>query len=695
MKSIQGTAVQQPVSIAQRVDFSRAFGNVINATCKLARVGAVEPDVAIDKLREIVSFSLTSRETWMRDVFASSGGKDNGAVGFADLLLTSEVGQSKAVQALAPIIKNWLASLISPGVVRDDWGRCAFSDLTNTDGTGLAAHLGILPATGYPRTVAVNTLSLFTAAEHAYMLPHHAADRVSAVALNLMRLDQHRFTFAMFAPPDKLDFAIEKRDRQFGDILSVKYILEALWAFSALYRTAAMRLIYGVSTRQRALGRAHYRQRLNISTDAILMDDAGESDFTSLPHHTLGRYLENVFATGQITTDVGTHDAIWYDVSTSISTWLGNAQSTLACGDAPAQIALHYEHHLQTLLASTAIGGTACAARAWEAHNGTDKVNDALQSTLQFTESIKGTPRLLERMTAMANTLGWSSISGNIGTLDALGADFAITDGVMCSVPADQVLLGLTPCLSLGNIKARGLSIRFDTGFLAKGPPEVSILPLSGQVEVGASTDYVERIAIPVGMLIDEPSAEAVNTYSLELTPLARVTKAHYVTRMQVYPVRDYLTITPPPDQTLVVKTDWDTYGFTGTIVANASSLEKRGELAATWNQALVNSGQAVSANDSLFAVREDGQPFYSRELTVRTRTDTYDIITQVGIYAKQQEYQHIVVFDNTFDLGYAFKDLDKLLALTPASGGRGPEAGTPAADLAKAAAQDVKDLSK
>lgn len=694
MKSIQGTAVQQPVTIAQRVDFSQAYANVINATCKLARVGAIEPDVTMDKLSEIIDFSAMSREEWMRSVFLKAGGAEASA-GFADLLLTSEVGQSKAVQALAPIIKNWLAALISTGVVRQDWGLCTFNDLAESARSGLAAHLGILPASGYPRTVLVNTASIFTAAQLAYMLPHQTADRVSAVALDLIRLDRHRFTFAMFAPPDTLEFSIEKRDRQFGDMLSVKHILEALWTLSALYRTAAMRLIYSVSTRQRALGRAHYAARLNIASDAMLMDETGEKEFTSLPQHPLGSYFESVWATGQIATDLGTHEVIWYDTSTAVETWLGYAQSPLECGDAPAQVALHYETYLQGLATMSAFGSGPCAARAWEGFKEKEQVNTVYQSPLQFTASIKGTPRLWDRMSAMAKVIGWSSLSGSIGTLDALGADFAITDGVMCSVPVDQVLLGLTPCLSLGNIKARGLALRFDSGFMKDGPPAVSVLPLLGKVEAGKTNENIERMAIPIGMVIDEPNVEYVNMFSLGLTPIAQAAQAYFVAKMQMYPTLNYLAIVPPPDQQEVVRTDWDTYGYTGSAAAPVSSLDRRGHLVSMWNQALLDSRQGVPAKDAIFAVRIDGQQFYGRELAVNTRTDEYDVISQIGIYIQRQPYQHIVVFDNTFDLGYTFKDLDKLLALTPALKSRGVEAGLPVEVLTQAIAKDTLELSK
>jgi len=124
----------------------------------------------------------------------------------------------------------------------------------------------------------------------------------------------------------------------------------------------------------------------------------------------------------------------------------------------------------------------------------------------------------------ISRSLGWGGAVGAPAILiEAGGADFVLSDGDEYSHTPAAVLSGLRPGLSLANIKAMGLSIRFDPQFntgpaadattLAKGaePPvkiKWSTLTFDGYMSATKGVEALTRFYMPPGMQMGEQGGE-------------------------------------------------------------------------------------------------------------------------------------------------------------------------------------------
>lgn len=704
MEGIQGAAIQLDVNVMQVVNADQAVADTVNAVCKLNRTGTLEPLISMAQLAELLDISNKSPSDWMRYAFQQSGAKSTGPLtpDLASVVFAGEVGQNRAVEALNYVIKWFFAQLLVDGIGRDDWGSCVFKDITeNSDATGLRAGTALLPATGYPRSILLASTQFFPGAEKAHLIPHISSTAVSQLALLMMRLDMHKYRFSMFAPPEKDEHGIDvRRDKLFGESAGLIATINKLWEFSALYRVSAARMIYAFHSRIREKNREQYRERISTAMDAYELDVAAEKEFLALPIHPLGSYIENAFKTGQVETQYGEHPALWASKKTVMKNFVYADAPAMGvdadCGDSSALFALNYERYLKDLMNANILAD-GCIARGWDVINSRSEADEQFETVPSFMARIKGVKDLTASLTRFATELGWSAISADIGTLQPLGADFAYTDGVNCSRSVDAVLLGLTPCLSLGNIRARGLSIRFETAFgVGDDMPRVSILPLHGIMDITQNGAYIERSAIPFGMVIAEDNVTSVNTYSTNLSPFASKAKAYFQARMSSYPRHNYLNLEAPADSTVLFSSSWDVYGLIDTSDKGLAN-DTIGLLKQQWLQMLAKANMAESAADGLFAVKMDGTTFYAREVSVVTRENEYELLSHTGRWMATEPFQGIVQFNNKFDLSrHNFSELDKLLVMTPSrrSDKALSSSGT-AEDVAKTVSADATRLTQ
>lgn len=687
MRSIHGAALQQAALAVVPINPTRALGNVFTTICHLSRFAADEPSVDGATLRSLLTNTLAPRRDWfslalggewvkpekMEEPLPKDAVRPN--YDSFELLFAKWYGNAEVLRYLHRVIKKMIVGLVGPARVRDDYGMCLMSKLIegspeDANFTGFKQMWAIAPASGATREMLKCDIA-FQNPLRPFEAPHLGSRSVTALAHALMILDTWRIKGVMFTPPETIDNIDSRNLKMLGQGKVIEWIVSRFAAFGILYRLAAQRLLRSVHHRARIAARTLYRQRWGERhADIMAIDDASEADYNSkVPNHPLGTYLESAWSTGEVLIEVGRHDAIYFADQpalsepdgriTNIREYLQQRKVPDACGDRElSTLAYLYESHLARL---SVYGRQTdwCASANWGWTGGDYPEN---QHLIEVLAALRSDPGLLTDVTNLARELGWGSLTGKLGTIDFLGADFALTDGDKSTVPMDQVVLGMTPLLSLGNRKALAITPHLSKGWHA-ATQGLSTVPFKGVVDVLKSKIHLERRYLPFSMCMGEEDVSPLNSINSEGSHdrVALEIRSHFSNKASKYINPFYRDLSPtPPATSRVRQTVWDPVG------TSRDDDKLPDNLIADWQSAI--DSQAEDSSDLTMAIRTSGKPFNGRMFLGLARGSVVYVLNQRGMYVDDVAESGTVLFDNDIEPTYDVADTDKFLALTPAS---------------------------
>lgn len=669
MHSIKSQVFPQQAYATLGVKVGQVAANVLTTACNLARYAAEEPNVDIAAVGDIMSRTAYRYTDWWTFLTTETTDAKAGTtvkVMESSLILADALGNKDALSQVSKTMKKYLGSLLAPPVIRDDLGSCLFADLT-AKGMPFSAAECIMAATGWNRQYATCTTK-FPGMQDMFTVPHYASGFVSEWANFFFRMDHHRLNFGMFSPPNELAGGIERKDPWAGGAAALMYIARRLYVFGVLYRVAAMRLAWGVNKRLRPLARSLYLNRLpHPRADIIMIEEAFDAAMNDLPTHPFATYIESLLSSGKIECEQGLLDALFFDLdTTTIGGRATDPKHQLKDGpncDMTSFLPLIYEDYLRTSVALRSTS-SACSVREWGImESETGKFASATMTPLELVTLLRADPKLIDDLRSMASELGWGTISGVIGTIETNGCDFALTDGIHCTVEPEQVMAGFTPLLAASNTNLRGVTFRVMEEFKPE-TQHFSALPINGRVDVMTANVHLERQFIPYGMTMGEEGLTSINIAGIGSDPTATAIVSYFTSKIAAYPDMMY---TPPrrvppahptPDLKMITWTAWGSYGVSSVNEQEVVRLKKQ------WIESLGK--EAVTASDLVLAAREGGQVFYGRCIVELTRADEINLYNAIGSRIKAIPFRSFVVFDNDETYKYDFKTLDKLLTLFP-----------------------------
>jgi hypothetical protein len=242
---------------------------------------------------------------------------------------------------------------------------------------------------------------------------------------------------------------------------------------------------------------------------------------------------------------------------------------------------------------------------------------------------IRSLGEIQKRWDEMAGKLSWSSLGGDVGTLNQMGAEYVVTDGIAFSGSAIAAGLGFTPTLSSANMKISGMSRRSDTDFNIRDGHEIdwSTVTVKGYQGSMTGDDIYGRRYIPAGMWMGEPDVDRKFGSNVKTDPFGNMVIDYYSSKS-----RDYVTVNygMPTNETAeeageaFTLTDWDSYAL------NSSINDTQKALLTGYRDQTVNIGD--TAPPFLLLSREI---FYHR-VPVRICVDQeYHFFNEMGNYRK------------------------------------------------------------
>lgn len=497
-------------------------------------------------------------------------------------------------------LTDWVAGVVGTPVPIRDFGAWIAIELkklarssSNGDGEVKAVwrpHAVMSAALGWPREyLLLNSSSGFEESVPAekrgrfFMTTNPCSSWNMDHAKTWTTLDMGRYNISLLPPATKVGLH-DPKSRPFGEVFALVEQLKELYAFHTLYLLQGSLMI--PHQNERAIRKAIdliYTQHPTVrpATDRWMED----FEFVlSQRQHPLQTFITSAARTGVLETYYGTKDLLLHFGALANGEELRTDQDAQDLDDQPAhdfnkREHLFYDEFLQHIMAEFAIGasdsdeiteqwGSGCSNNL-----GAESENAPI-SIPSLARRIRSLGKLGDRMNTIANTLGWGTLSGNIGTINQCMADFILCDGDAYSAPADAGLLGLRPVLSMGNIKYNVFSIRHDDTFNGKGEStqtprdniEYSTMTVPGFQSPTTMADVVARSYLPAGMWMGEQGADAVhpNTIGREAHFRAFIKSLQakgQVFNHQYYHVPNMRTKETPVHIRI---TDWDVWAYGG-----------------------------------------------------------------------------------------------------------------------------------
>lgn len=568
---------QEDVRAFVGIDPSVSFKNVLNALLASPRYRSTELTSTATLYSQYLDAALmTTGRRWERltngsalRARAAKEDPDNAdeAKGisvrtFLPVLAERLFADARIVEYINDILIYWIGPMLLPRVDVLDWGGCTKKELIDRRivTTEAVQTLELLAPQIQMRMDSFPVPNL----EQAFYLPLPDEALVSEFATLLMTLDRWRLDDSWIPTVDK-----EKgSDRSYGPTYRIRAMVERFEEYTVPYITSALRLFYAFGHRQREVCREAYRftePRFRVIAEAELAD---EREFLSLPVHPLVSYFENLWRSGIVRSAAGNHPAIWvrqnvFEALKSGTVTAGDNHVGGEEGDAAIRYTCEGTSPLRSAYISRLSDGSTIPGPSgdcdggnwgnWAYYRDANKHIAARWKGLEKNErcSWSFTPsdylsalstysRLTDHRTSGARRLHWATVPADIGEFEILQADFCITDGEQLSRPVDQVLAGVTPIISLGDIRMRPLHPVIMRDFFA-AKQTWGTLPVPGLTAIRGAARF-ERSVLLGAMYMGEPDAQELYAFSqdVNLEPLvaqavkyyAELASTHFIGRL-------------------------------------------------------------------------------------------------------------------------------------------------------------------
>lgn len=288
------------------------------------------------------------------------------------------------------------------------------------------------------------------------------------------------------------------------------------------------------------------------------------------------------------------------------------------------------------------------ARRQWKACAVGDKTNATVDiMTLQARlESVRS---FVEEWDALYGELGWDrKVSISVGEIDITGPQFVLTDGHTYSEDPGKALLGLTPVLSLGNVRSGGFSRKHEArDFDADSPSfEFSVLVVEGAHSATSEDTVYARVAVPGSMWMGESGTRRITpTAIIAKEPVGAAIIRHYENKSP----SGYLGDNYPPQVSGFV---WD--ATAAAIGAKPSTVQ--GTMLGRYKT--INAKSVAEAKQTpyyTFLGKGVEGVFYHRFAVMRSLPTTTDNTSPWIFYDEHgQRSKHALVTSSVVDITYA-----------------------------------------
>lgn len=416
---------------------------------------------------------------------------------------SNAVDVKERIDSMLETVAAFLMAVQTPYEMVPDIGKKNMDELK--DLSGWTSDLRVAPGLGFPRRL------LNVSAKHGldqsdgFHLTMPASEFNAAIAAACMLSDLGRYTTDTIPAPKDVG-QHEARQQPFGAAFAYTEQMEELGAMLLLY--AVQGTLLTLWTQKRWEETSHQLAWVSEEAARTALDTRARirDVLYTLPMHPLVSFIAHSLQTGRIATYQGDHDLIYK---------LHHRRETGAT-----------ESEMRDGIVCAAIDDVVkCGSTNWEPPGNGDANKPITYGTLY--RMVRAWNRLTDRWKGIADRLGWRSLSGDVGTVVASGADFILTDGLGYSDSPVGGLLGLRPVISIGNIKVTGFARRFDANWNV-GEEEnrisTSVMVVDGFQGDTCNESVMERLFIPMGMWMGESDVQVMFHSNVLHDPIGRRT---------------------------------------------------------------------------------------------------------------------------------------------------------------------------
>lgn len=616
VKSIDPTVIPIDGLVLQPVDLKTMLGNVLTAYCAGNRRSAWKTRIAdadIIHMLEKVKQPLTK---WMDDKEFSI------------------VDAKKRLEALPQPMRQLISGLFERPREVTDYGEDLRQGLLGGGKDYWTAEYVALPSLGYARPLLIpkhdTTLATkgFEGAAPYTHVPSLCSQWNMGVAFALIRSDLTRWSESLMPASSKFSAGPHvARDQPWGSLLSLDHQLKTIWSLFGLYLTQGSLLV--AHANRRLMERAtQIRMTLDVrSQPALLAREESIRPLFDVRMHPIISALARALSTGTALTYHGDSDLLYLHGEVTKNK------------DGEADIG-------QSILTDALNDFGSKKADTWGDCN--VEGNAAPVSMSVFARQMLSLGELHDQWNTFATQLGWSDVTMDVGPVRQKSARWILTDGINYGAPPAAGLLGITPVLSLGNLRSGGYMRRFQADFDAGEKPHIEYwtMVVDGfQAATGSEQSY-ERLYHPAGMDMGEDSTEPVRVDVLSSDPLIASVVEYFDRQSKTYVQQYYGDPTGTHDE--FKATDWDGYAKNGSAEA------------ANFALAAGYVGQVKPAKASDYRYRSR---FFHRFPVRRAVTPDMLFFSTSGIMRRRLPQDGNVVFDDTLEVMHSSADLEKLVS--------------------------------
>lgn len=502
------------------------------------------------------------------------------------------------------------------------------------------------PGLGYPRVYTRPSADSGVEKYDGTVVPSIHNEWSLSIAAWLMNIDRGATTLALIKQPGEL-MGHDPREQPFGQFYSVFQQIENMIQWLTLQLIQGCCLYPHVHYR---LNRANWELAYATERRARPALDAWWENYeylTAQPLHSLLTVIASAMRTGTVDTPMGTRDLLYL---------AGDGMMPKEHEDVGTSTA--YNQSRMTRVLNAAIydfGNPSVASMNW----GDPALSKKEYLTIgEAARLLRSLSTITKRWDAVATELGWKRLSGDIGVVNARGADFIITDGRDYSASPIAGLLGIRPVISAGNVKIGGYSARYESAFNIKKGRRIqySAMVADGYQGATGSPSLYERNVMPASMVMGEGDISRTYASTMLSDGIGKIAYDWYTKKQPAYVDEFYQAIPAPSPNILATPglevTDWDIYG-SGDTPRQASDAYLS-----------YYTGQTTPFGDGIIV--ETSTRFYHRFVVKIARSDELANYDEMWNGVDPIGYEGDVLYDGEINISHSSTEIENIINSLP-----------------------------
>lgn len=547
MQPVKGRQIELAGHTVVGVDIATMLGNVFGAFCAGNRRSTFRSALRVETITELLTAANSALPRWF-------AGTKNSMIQLDTKAKISELDAS---------IREFVEELTQLPEFVNDIGARLLSETAGCDaptpiddGLSWSCTYVVDPAVGYPRIYTKPGASSGVEKFDGTIIPNIHGTWSLSIAKWLTSIDRGTLTLSLMKPAGEMK-GHDPRDQPFGQLFATIQQMQSILEWLTLMLVQGPCLYTHIHHR---LNRPIWELAYMTERRARPALDAWWESYEfleSVPLHTLLTPIANALKTGTIDTPMGTRELIY----------LAGEDTEPPAHKAMLKTKGSYAQSRMTRVLNAALydfGSSDTSELRW----GVDAASAMPYLTIgTAARLIRSLGDISKRWDAISKELQWTRLSGDVGQIDARGADFILTDGKDYSAAPYGGLLGLRPVLSAGNVKLGGYAVRFEDDFNIRTGMTIrhSVMVVDGYQGATGIPSMYERSVMPASMLMGE--VDVTRTYATTMLNDGIGTAAYnwYASKQTAYVDEFYKEVQNPTPQLLATPnleiTDWDSFG--------------------------------------------------------------------------------------------------------------------------------------